>query len=70
MYEDTSMRAEEETNIIRKIEEGERKQSDLTDERIKLGKFAILILLVEGPWLMGRHGDHYLGHLLHFFAPF
>ena len=49
MYEDTSMRAEEETNIIRKIEEGERKQSDLTDERIKLGKFAILSNLLSDP---------------------
>ena len=49
MYEDTSLRAEEETSIIRKIEEGELKQSDLTDERNKLGKFAILSNLRSDP---------------------
>lgn len=49
IYEDTSLRAEEETNIIRKIEEGELKQSDLTEERNKLGKFAILSNLRSDP---------------------
>ena len=49
MYEDTSLRAEEETSIIRKIEEGEKKQSDLTEERNKLGKFAILSNLRSDP---------------------
>jgi hypothetical protein len=49
MYEDTSLRAEEETSITRKIEEGELKQSDLTDERNKLGKFAILSNLRSDP---------------------
>ncbi|MDG6932912.1 MAG: hypothetical protein JRN26_01145 [Nitrososphaerota archaeon] len=29
MYEDTSLRAEEETNMIRKVEAGEIKQEDL-----------------------------------------
>lgn len=49
MYEDTSLRAEEETSIIRKIEEGELKQNDLMDERNKLGKFAILSNLRSDP---------------------
>ena len=49
MYEDTSLRAEEETSIISKIEEGELKQSDLTEERNRLGKFAILSNLRSDP---------------------
>ena len=42
MYEDTSLRVEEETNLIRKIESGEMPQEDLMEEKKKLGKFAIL----------------------------
>jgi len=42
MYEDTSLRAEEETNRIEKIEAGEAKQEDLAKERNRLGRFAIL----------------------------
>lgn len=49
MFEDTSLRAEEETNLIRKIEEGEKKQSDLMEERSELGKFAILSNLRSDP---------------------
>ncbi|MCL5439428.1 MAG: transposase [Candidatus Thermoplasmatota archaeon] len=49
MYEDTSLRAEEETNMIRKIEIGEKKQKDLTDERDRLGKFAILSNMRSDP---------------------
>jgi len=49
MYEDTSLRAEEETNMIRKIEDGEIKQEDLALERNKLGKFAILSNMRSDP---------------------
>ena len=49
MYEDTSLRAEEETNMRRKIESGEMKQKDLIVERDKLGKFAILSNLRSYP---------------------
>ncbi|MEM0134982.1 MAG: IS1634 family transposase, partial [Thermoplasmatales archaeon] len=40
--EDTSVRAEEETNIIKKIENGDLEQIDLDEERSRLGKFSIL----------------------------
>ncbi|MCW6168379.1 MAG: hypothetical protein LVQ96_00930 [Thermoplasmatales archaeon] len=43
------IRAEEETNMIRKIESGEMKQKDLIIERNKLGKFAILSNLRSDP---------------------
>ena len=49
MYEDTSLRAEEETNLIRKIESGEISQKDLTEEKKKLGKFAILSNMRSDP---------------------
>ena len=42
MYEDTSLRADEETNMIRKIENDEKKQKNLIDERDKVRKSAIL----------------------------
>ncbi|MEM0174296.1 MAG: hypothetical protein QXI16_07310 [Sulfolobaceae archaeon] len=42
MYENTSLRAKAEKNLIREIEEGVRKQDDLADERNKFGKFANL----------------------------
>ncbi len=49
MYEDTSLRAEEETNLIRKIESGEKEQKDLIVERNRLGKFAILSNMRSDP---------------------
>ena len=49
MYEDTSLRAEEETNLIRKIESGEISQKDLMEEKKKLGKFAILSNMRSDP---------------------
>jgi hypothetical protein len=49
MYEDTSLRAEEETNMIRKIEDGEIKQENLALEKNKLGKFAILSNMRSDP---------------------
>ena len=49
MYEDTSLRAEEETNLIRKIESGEMSQKDLMEEKKKLGKFAILSNMRSDP---------------------
>ena len=49
MYEDTSLRAEEETNLIRKIESGEMSQEDLMVEKKKLGKFAILSNMRSDP---------------------
>ncbi len=42
MYEDTVMRAEEETSLIRKIGEGTKTQKDLDEEMPGLGKFSIL----------------------------
>ena len=49
MYEDTSLRAEEETDMIRKIEDGEIKQENLALEKNKLGKFAILSNMRSDP---------------------
>ena len=49
MYEDTSLRAEEETNLIRKLEEGEISQKDLMEGKKKLGKFAILSNMRSDP---------------------
>ncbi len=49
MYGDTSLRAEEETNMIREIGIGEKKQKDLIAERDRLGKFAILSNLRSDP---------------------
>ena len=42
MYEDTTLRAEEKTNMIRKIENGEKKWKSLIDERDNVRKLAIL----------------------------
>ena len=42
MYVDTSLHAEEKTNMIRKIGNGEKKQKNLIDERDNVRKFAIL----------------------------
>ena len=49
MYEDTSLRAEEETNLIRKLEGGEISQKDLMEGEKKLGKFAILSNMRSDP---------------------
>ena len=49
MYEDTSLRAEEETNLIRKLEGGEISQKDLMEDKKKLGKFAILSNMRSDP---------------------
>jgi transposase len=49
MYEDTTLRAEEETNLIRKLEGGEISQKDLMEEKKKLGKFAILSNMRSDP---------------------
>ena len=49
MYEDTSLRAEEETNLIRKLKSGEISQKDLMDERKKLGKFPTLSNMRSDP---------------------
>lgn len=42
MYVDAMMRADEETNLIRKMQEGKKTQKDLEEERPELGKFSIL----------------------------
>ncbi|MCL4358796.1 MAG: transposase [Candidatus Thermoplasmatota archaeon] len=42
MFEDTYMKTEEKTGIIRKIELGGKKQHDLDAEMPRLGKFSIL----------------------------
>ena len=49
MYEDAMMRAEEETNLIRKIQEGTKTQKDLDEERPELGKFSILSNMDDDP---------------------
>jgi hypothetical protein len=49
MYEDTSLRSEEETNLIRKLESGEIDQKYLMEEKRKLGKFAILSNMRSDP---------------------
>ena len=49
MFEDLSLRAEEETNIIRKIEEGTKTQKDLNDARKTLGKVSLLSNLDADP---------------------
>ena len=49
MYEDAMMRAEEETNLIRKIQEGTKTQKDLDEERPELGKFSILSNMDNDP---------------------
>ena len=49
MFEDLSLKAEEETNIIRKIEEGIKAQKDLDDARSTLGKVSLLSNLDMDP---------------------
>ena len=49
MYEDPSLRTEEETNMIRKIESREKKQKDLIGERDKHRKFTTLSNLGSDP---------------------
>ena len=49
MYEDAMMRAEEETNLIKKIQGGTKTQKDLEDERPILGKFSILSNMDDDP---------------------
>ena len=49
MYEDTMMRGDEETNLIKKIEEGTKTEGDLEEERPKLGKFSILSNMDDDP---------------------
>ena len=49
MYEDTMMRAEEETNLIKKIGEGTKTQRDLDEKRPELGKFSILSNMDDDP---------------------
>jgi len=49
MYEDTPLRSEEETNLIRKLESGEIDQKYLMEEKRKLGKFAILSNMRSDP---------------------
>ncbi|EQD29094.1 transposase [mine drainage metagenome] len=49
MYEDTMMRVDEETNLIKKIREGTKTQKDLEEERPGLGKFSILSNMDDDP---------------------
>ncbi len=49
MYEDAMMRAEEETNLIKKIQGGTKTQKDLEDERPRLGKFSVLSNMDDDP---------------------
>ena len=49
MYEDTMMRADEETSLIKKIGEGTKTQKDLEEERPELGKFSILSNMDSDP---------------------
>ena len=49
IYKDASLRAEEETNLIRKIEFGDISEKDFLERKKRSGKFAILSNMQSDP---------------------